>query len=135
MQDSRLPGDAGLKDQLLALHWVRNNIAQFGGDPERITLGGHSVGSISATAHAISERSRGLFRQIIAISGTICNSWGYHNQMQAELTAFKLGQLLNNNVPVTDTDELIKLLNEIPSEMLNLKLNELIVIFLEIMKC
>ncbi len=58
----------GLKDQLLALEWVRSNIASFGGDPDRVTLFGQSVGGASAHLHALSPRSRGLFRGVIAQS-------------------------------------------------------------------
>lgn len=125
MQDSRLPGNAGLKDQLLALRWVRDNIVQFGGDPERITLGGQSAGSISATAHAISNRSNGLFHQILAMSGTLCNEWGYDDQLNAHTTTFKLGQLLNNNEPVENTDDLIELLSKTPPDVLARKVNDI----------
>lgn len=44
-----IPGNAGLKDQLQVLRWVNENIAVFGGDPSKVTIGGQSSGSVSAS--------------------------------------------------------------------------------------
>lgn len=59
-----MSGNMGLKDQLMALKWVRNNIAQFHGDPNKVTLMGDSAGAASTNFHMISPLSRGLNRLI-----------------------------------------------------------------------
>ncbi|MEU7580406.1 carboxylesterase/lipase family protein [Streptomyces sp. NPDC041068] len=63
-------GNFGLQDQLAALRWVHANIARFGGDPGRITLGGVSAGAMSTCTLMTSPRARGLFRQAIVQSGS-----------------------------------------------------------------
>lgn len=62
-------GNYGLLDQLAALAWVKANIAQFGGDPENITLFGESAGAIDAGQLMASPLSAGLFRRVISESG------------------------------------------------------------------
>jgi len=68
-RDHEPPGNYGLQDVLAALHWVRRNIAAFGGDPDAITLGGQSAGAMSVHDIIVSPLATGLFQRAIAQSG------------------------------------------------------------------
>ncbi|CAG9817192.1 unnamed protein product, partial [Phaedon cochleariae] len=72
--DGVIHGNMGLKDQLFAIKWVKENIHLFGGDPDKVTIRGQSAGAASVTYHILSPSSAGLFRGAIASSGSaICN--------------------------------------------------------------
>lgn len=60
LDTDEVPGNAGLKDQLQVLRWVHANIEYFGGDPTKVTLGGHSSGSVSAGWLAIVPQTKGM---------------------------------------------------------------------------
>lgn len=75
MQDEHLPGNNGLKDQNIALRWVQQNIANFGGNPNKLTLFGNSAGAASVSFHMLSDQSAGLFHSVIQQSGCALNPW------------------------------------------------------------
>ncbi len=71
-------GDYGLLDQIMALKWVHENIASFGGDPNNITIAGESAGSSSVNALCVSPLTDGLFVRAIAESSGIAGRKPYH---------------------------------------------------------
>ena len=62
-------GNYGMLDQVAALQWIRENIAQFGGDPDNVTIMGQSAGAASVQTLCVSPLSRGLFNKAIIQSG------------------------------------------------------------------
>lgn len=66
--DEVLPGNLGLKDQRLALQWVKNNIANFGGCPEKVTIFGDGVGGASVHYHMLFTPLRnGICTTVVAL--------------------------------------------------------------------
>lgn len=63
-------GNQGLYDQLMAIKWVKENIRNFGGDPNQLTLFGESSGAIAIGLHMMSPESSKLFKRAILQSGS-----------------------------------------------------------------
>ncbi|MFF0013976.1 carboxylesterase family protein [Streptomyces sp. NPDC005374] len=64
-----VPPNLGLRDLLLALDWVQENIAAFGGDPDRVTVAGQSAGGAAVLALLSSPAARGRFHRAVSLSG------------------------------------------------------------------
>ncbi|MEZ5378645.1 MAG: carboxylesterase family protein [Acidimicrobiales bacterium] len=62
-------GNNDLLDVILAMRWVQDNIANFGGDPHRVTIAGESAGACMISDLLVSDRAEGLFEQAIISSG------------------------------------------------------------------
>ena len=68
-------GYLGLKDQVAALKWVKENIAEFGGNPDNVTIFGESAGAISCMLQSVIPAAKGLFQKAIPQSGNFfCNT-------------------------------------------------------------
>jgi para-nitrobenzyl esterase len=66
---NHVSGNYGILDQIESLKWIKNNIAQFGGDPENITIFGQSAGAGSVKTLCESPLSKNLFKRAIIMSG------------------------------------------------------------------
>ncbi|XP_064532888.1 bile salt-activated lipase-like [Pseudopipra pipra] len=90
--DENMPGNYGLKDQHMAIAWVKRNIKAFGGDPENITIFGESAGAVSVSLQSLSPKNKGLFKRAISQSGVGLCSWAI--QRDPLYWAKKLGEKL-----------------------------------------
>lgn len=87
-----IDGNAGLKDQLMALKWVNQNISKFGGDPSNVTIFGESAGGASVHLHLLSPHSRRYFHKAICQSG--CSIMEWVMQRDPEYKARTLAKLI-----------------------------------------
>jgi len=105
-----LSGEYGILDQIAALKWVHNNIAQFGGDPGNVTIAGQSAGAASVKLLMSTEATRGLYHKAMIQSGiglagfappgNFAKALRVGKQLQQDLNADNLAAM--RDVPAAD---------------------------------
>lgn len=110
------PGNAGMKDQVALLRWVRDNIASFGGNPEEVTIAGFSSGGSSVDLLMLARPAQGLFNKVIPESGGNLASWSAHTDPIK--SAKEYARMLNFN-NVDDLDALEEFYKTVPYDTLN----------------
>ncbi|XP_069973830.1 cocaine esterase-like [Penaeus vannamei] len=91
--DEAIPGNLGLKDQVMALRWVQDNIRDLGGDPGKVTIFGESAGAGSVHHHVLSPMAAGLFQRAIMQSGAALCPWALREDHRQ--VAMKMSDLFN----------------------------------------
>lgn len=85
-------GNYALMDQIKALQWLRDNIASFGGDPDNVTIFGHSAGGQDVGLMLASPLARGLFHKAIEESGTPQFGFAPRTLVQNEALGIRLAE-------------------------------------------
>jgi carboxylesterase type B len=108
-------GNFGMKDQVVALQWIKNNIGSFGGDPESITLFGESAGASSVGLHMMSDLSQDLFQRAIFQSSSPDSHWSVMTDAEArERSAAFLKNVQCD--AVADTDDMLACLRNLTAD-------------------
>ncbi|EDW77043.1 uncharacterized protein Dwil_GK22160 [Drosophila willistoni] len=121
-RELNVPGNAGLKDQVQALRWIKENIATFNGDPDNITLMGESAGGASTHIMMQTEQTRGLFHRAIVQSGSALCAWATEPDRQ---WAHRLAKELGYKGDCAEK-EILKFFQDVPASKLAQHCNAII---------
>lgn len=121
--DDAASGNYGVKDQALALEWIKDNIRSFGGNPEEVTLFAHGAGSECGNLHVLSSKSQHLFKRVILQSGTALNPGVLSSGPSYHDKGKKVAELLK--CPTTDSHKMVDCLR-------NVSANEIIKVSLDV---
>ncbi|CAG4986949.1 unnamed protein product [Colias eurytheme] len=110
--DTILPGNNGIRDVILALKWLQENIEYFGGDPKKVTLMGHLGGANIADILLRSPKAKGLFNAVIMQSGTSWSPLSFGKDPHEK--AISLTENLEDKA--TNSKAIIERLSDVPAE-------------------
>ncbi|ELK30014.1 Bile salt-activated lipase [Myotis davidii] len=114
--DANLPGNYGLRDQHMAIVWVKRNIAAFGGDPDNITIFGESAGGVSVSLQTLSPYNKGLIQRAISQSGVALVPWA----IQKNPLSWAKGIAKEVGCPLDDTARMAECLKVTDTQTLTL---------------
>ncbi|CAH2089351.1 unnamed protein product [Euphydryas editha] len=121
-EDDVILGNIGLRDFIMGLQWVQENIKQLGGDPNRVTIMGNRGGAIIADILLHSQKAKNLFSGVIMQSGTALENIFFKTNCREK--AFKLGELLN--ITADNSETLLRELQKVDVEILYKKVSDVI---------
>ncbi|CAB3258992.1 unnamed protein product [Arctia plantaginis] len=108
------PGNMGLMDQVQALKWIQKNIANFGGNPNNVTIFGSSAGGACVGYLMLSPMAKGLFHKAIAQSGFPLLHWAHNTDVRK--LASRIPAL--HNKTISDDEQLLKYLKSLTANEL-----------------
>jgi para-nitrobenzyl esterase len=116
-------GNYGLLDQLQALEWVKGNIREFGGDPNRVTVMGQSAGAVDICLLMASPLSQGLFHRAILESGECQDTLNEDIRTSImsnfiDTTGENSGERLAKDLGVSSSPDLLQKLRDIPANQI-----------------
>nr|XP_055066345.1 thyroglobulin isoform X1 [Misgurnus anguillicaudatus] len=114
---SPLPGNYGLQDQAAVLGWVQKNIALFGGDPIKVTVGAERNGADVASLHLTSPKASSLFRRALLMGGSLFSPAVVMSTSKAQTQASSLARELD--CPASDITQLLTCLRNKPAQSIN----------------
>ncbi|XP_039452079.1 juvenile hormone esterase-like [Culex pipiens pallens] len=123
--DEVAPGNFGLKDQVMALRWVKHNIAYFGGNPDLVTIFGQSAGGASVHMHMISLMSDGLFSRAIVMSGNAIAPWNIPTEDPLSLAQRQAEAVGIAQVDTLSSKQLVDALRNVDANVLSESIDKL----------
>lgn len=111
-----ISGNYGMKDQVMALHWVQKNIVHFNGDPNLVTIFGNSAGGACIGFHMLSPMSKGLFHKAILQSGSPVCMWAISKPGVARKRAHAVATIAGCKYDTSE--DILKCLKKLPANYL-----------------